>query len=156
MDPISVVGLAASLAQLIDVATKVFRYMNDVKNAPKARAQVAQEASLLLALLTSLRYRLEDVDITDPWVQGVVTLGMANGALDQFREALEALAAKLYNSGTGISAGKAFIWHFEKKEIEDLLQKMERLKLFISLALQEDTLSESRFWILSDFNLILV
>ena len=66
MDPISAISLIASLAQPIDVTSKTLRYLNNVKNAPKSRAQVAQEASLLLALLISLRYRLEDSDAGDP------------------------------------------------------------------------------------------
>jgi hypothetical protein len=144
MDPITAIGLIASLAQIIDATTKVLRYLNDVKNAPKARAQVAQEASLLLALLTSLRYRLEDANAKDPWVQGVLTLGMASGPLDQFREALEALAAKLQGSGTAKSVGKALIWHFEKKDVDELLRRMERLKSFIGLALQGDILSDTQ------------
>jgi hypothetical protein len=140
MDPITAVGLIASIAQIIDATTKVLRYLNDVKNAPKARAQVAQEASLLLALLTSLRYRLEDTNAKDPWVQGVMTLGMASGPLDQFREALEALAGKLQSSGTAKSVGKALSWYFEKKEVDEFLNRMERLKSFIALALQGDIL----------------
>lgn len=133
-------GLIATLAQLNDATTKVLRYLNDVKNAPKARAQVAQEASLLLALLTSFRYRLEDTNAKDPWVQGVMTLGIASGPLDQFREALEALAGKLQSSGTAKSVGKALSWHFEKKEVDEFLNRMERLKSFIALALQGDIL----------------
>ena len=140
MDPVSAIGLIASVAQLIDVTSTTLRYLNNFKNAPKSRAQVAQEASLLLALLTSLRYRLEDSDAGDPWVQGVLTLGMANGLLDQFREVLESLATKLHSSGTGKSIGKALLWPFEKKEIEELLEKTERLKSFINLALQGDIL----------------
>ena len=140
MDPVSAIGLIASLAQLIDATSKTLRYVNNVKNAPKARAQVAQEASLLLALLTSLRYRVEDIDAGDPWVQGVLTLGIANGPLDQFKEALESLARRLHNSGTAKSIRKALVWQFEKKEIDELLGKMERLKSFINLALQGDIL----------------
>ena len=140
MDPITAVGLIASIAQIIDATTKVLRYLNDVKNAPKARARVAQEASLLLALLTNLRYRLEDTNAKDPWVQRVMTLGMAGGPLDQFGEALEELAGKLQSSGTAKLVGKALSWHFEKKEVDDFLNRMERLKSFIALALQGDVL----------------
>jgi len=135
-----VIGLIASLAQLIDVASKTLRFLNNIKNAPKDRAQVAQEASLLLALLTSLRYRLEEADAQDCWVQGVLTLGMANGPLDQFKDALESLATRLHSSGTGKSVGKVLAWHFERKEIDELLGKMERLKSYIHLALEGDIL----------------
>ena len=140
MDPVSVIGLIASLAQLIDATSKTLGYLNNVKNAPKARGQVAQEASLLLVLLTSLRYRLEDTDPHDGWVKGVLMLGMANGPLEQFKEALESLATRLRSSGTSKSVGKALGWHFEKKEVDDLIGKMERLKSFVNLALQGDIL----------------
>ena len=62
MDPISAVGLAASVVQLIDVTAKAVRYFNEVKDAPKERAKLAREATGLLSLLTDLRYRIEDVD----------------------------------------------------------------------------------------------
>jgi hypothetical protein len=140
MDPVSAIGLIASLASLIDATSTTLRYLNNVKNAPKSRAQIAQEASLLLALLTNLRYRLEDSDASEPWVQGVLTLGMANGPLDQFKVVLESLAMRLHNPSTGKSIGKALVWPFEKKEIDELLGKMERLKSFINLALQGDIL----------------
>ena len=65
---------------------------------------------------------------------------MASGPLDQFREALEALAGKLQSSGTAKSVGKALSWHFEKKEVDEFLNRMERLKSFIALALQGDIL----------------
>lgn len=140
MDPISIIGLISSLAQLIDATSRTLGYLNNVKNAPKARAQVAQEASLLLALLISLRYRLEDTDAADGWVKGVLSIGMTNGPLDQFKEALESLATKLQGPGPSKSVGKTLGWHFEKKEVDDLLGKMERLKSFVSLALQGDIL----------------
>lgn len=75
MDPITVVGFVAAVAQLIDVTSKVVNYFNDVKNAPKERAKVAREATGLLALLTDLRYRLEDTTSTDSWFTGLRSLG---------------------------------------------------------------------------------
>jgi hypothetical protein len=65
---------------------------------------------------------------------------MANGPLDQFREVLESLATRLHSSGTGKAIGKVLVWPFEKKEIDELRGKMERLKSFIHLALQGDAL----------------
>ena len=62
MDLVSATGLAASVVQLIDVTAKAFRYLNDVKNAPRDRARLAREATQLLSLLTDLRYRIEDVE----------------------------------------------------------------------------------------------
>lgn len=54
VDPITGVGLAAAIVQLIDSTTKVYLYLNDVKQAPKERATLALEAASLLPLLNRL------------------------------------------------------------------------------------------------------
>ena len=72
MDPISIVGLSASVIQISDATIKILRYLNDVRNASKEQAQIAQEGTLLLALLTSIKYRLEITDAKDQWARGVL------------------------------------------------------------------------------------
>ena len=134
------ISLLASLAQLIDAAGKVIRYLHDVKDAPKARAQIAQEASLLVGFLTSLRLRLQYADAQDPWVTGVLSLAGANGPLAQFKEVLNLLEKKLLDPANSGSTRKALKWPFEKKEVSEWLQRMERLKSFVLLALQGDIL----------------
>jgi len=64
----------------------------------------------------------------------------ANGPLHQYQEALEGLAGKLHGSGGRLKT--AVLWHFEKKDIEDLLRKMGRLKSLVDSALQGDILSD--------------
>src|SRR4051812_25401279 len=95
MDPVTAVGLAVSITQLIDATAKAIKYLNDVKDAPKARARLAQEATSLLVLLTSLRYRVEEAKTTDPWFIGVCSLGVERGPLEQFKGVMEELARKL-------------------------------------------------------------
>ncbi len=58
-DPITAIGLAASIVQLIDATTKAYKYLNEVKHATKDRAELAMEAANLVPLLTSLRNRVE-------------------------------------------------------------------------------------------------
>jgi hypothetical protein len=140
MDPVTVVGLAASIVQLIDVTTKVTKYLNDVKDAPKDRARLAREATNTLALLTDLRYRVEEANSTDSWFTGVRSLGVAGGPMDQFKEAMEELAAKL-QPVTGIKKiGKTLHWTLDKNKISDILAEIERLKTLVILALDKDHL----------------
>ena len=140
MDPISIVGLSASVIQISDATIKILRYLNDVRNASKEQAQVAQEGTLLLALLTSIKYRLEETDVKDQWARGVLSLGMVNGPLHQYQEALEGLAGKLHGSGGRLKT--AVLWHFDKKDIEEFLRKMGRVKSLVDSALQGDILSD--------------
>jgi hypothetical protein len=142
MDPVTVVGLVAVVAQLIDTTTKAIRYMNDVKEAPRDRERLAREAASLFALLTDLRYRLEEANATDPWFTGIRSLGGAGGPLDQFRDAIDDLARKLKpdkSSKMRKLAGAVF-WPLDKNEINTVLAKIERLKTLVNPALQKDHL----------------
>ena len=58
-----------------------FRYLNDVKNAPKERARLSLEAANLLPLLNSLRDQVENASPNDPWIASVVELGGLAGPL---------------------------------------------------------------------------
>jgi hypothetical protein len=140
MDPVTTVGLAASIIQLIDATTKAIKYLNDVKDAPKDRARLAREATSLLALLTDLRYRVEEAKSMDPWFTGVRLLGVEGGPLEQFKEAIEELARKLKPKSGVMKFGKALLWTLDKNEINKILSKIERLKTLVGLALQKDHL----------------
>ncbi|KAH0541723.1 hypothetical protein FGG08_003815 [Glutinoglossum americanum] len=144
MDPITAVSLAASIVQLIDATTKVIKYLNDVKDAPKDRARLARETTSLLALLTDLRYKVEEANPTDPWFNGVFSLGVEGGPLEQFDETIKELVKKL-KPGTGIKKfNKILLWTLDKNEISETLTKIERLKTLVGLALQNDQLKLSR------------
>jgi hypothetical protein len=140
MDPVTAVGLVASIIQLIDATTTAIKYLNDVKDAPKDRAALAREGSSLLALLTDLRYRLEEAESTDPWFNSVRSLGVEGGPLEQFKDVMEELARKLKPEAGIKKFGKALIWTLDKNAIGNILSKIERLKTLVSLALQKDHL----------------
>ena len=135
-----VVAFVATVVQLIDVTSKFIIYFNDVKDAPKDRAKLAREASGLLALLTDLRYRVEDTTSTDLWFAGLRSLGGQRGPLMEFKCALEHIADKLAPASNAVNVMRVFRWTLEKKEIDAILSKIERLKTLIGLALQKDNL----------------
>lgn len=138
MDPVTVVGFVAGTVQLIDVTSKVVNYVNDAKNAPKDRAKLAREATNLLALLTDLRYQVEETTSTDPWLIGIRSLARQGGPLIEFRNAMEDIADKLAPAKGGEK--KALRWTLDKKEIEATLSKIERLKTLVVVALQKDNM----------------
>ncbi|KAI9812564.1 MAG: hypothetical protein M1827_004553 [Pycnora praestabilis] len=138
MDPITAVGLIASVAQLIETTAKVVQYLNDVTNAPKERATLALEATNLLALLTNLRYRLEEANATDPWYAGVRSLAVKNGPLELFKRAMEEMVSKLKPEKGARKFGKMMIWPLDKKDIKEMLGDIERMKSTVNLVLQKD------------------
>ena len=145
MDPVSVVSLVATITQLIDTTSKVIRYLNEAKNAPQERAELAREVTNLLPLLTDLRYRTEDVSSTDPWFAGLQSLGGKGGPLEAFKDALEDMAAKLKPPKNSIhKLGQSLSWTLERKEVDKLLARVERLKTLVGLALQKDSFKLSQ------------
>ena len=140
MDPVSAIGLTASLVQLIGTATKTIEYLNDIKNAPKERTQLSQETLSLLSLLMSLRDKVETADPTSSWFSHVRSLDQPRGPLEQYRKSLESLM-KILATKTGLkNVRQRLIWPFDKKKIHDALTMVEQLKTLISIALQEDNL----------------
>ena len=135
-------GLLAVVAQLIDVTSKVVNYFNGVKDAPKDRAKLVREASSLLLLFTDLRCRVDETTSNaDPWFAGLQSLGKRGGPLLEFKSAMEDIADKLAPATTRVvDLTRALRWTLEKKEIDAILSRIERLKTLVGLALQKDHL----------------
>lgn len=137
MDPITAIGLAASIAQLIEATTKAIKYLNNVKDAPKDRAKLVQEASSLLALLTNLKYTLEGANTIESWLGPVPSQGLKD-VLDRLQRLLGELAKKLKPERRMKELGKRFLWTLDKKEILETLGEIERVKSLVGLTLQRD------------------
>ncbi|EDU40458.1 ankyrin repeat domain containing protein [Pyrenophora tritici-repentis Pt-1C-BFP] len=138
MDPLSV---TASIIAVLQLSGKVLGYLNDVNDASKDRARCAVEASNAHSLLTNLRFRLEEGSVDAPWHTAIRALGVENGPLDQYKQALEVLQTKMTDGGRLQQAGKALMWKFKKEEIASILAGIERLKTLVGIALQIDNFS---------------
>ncbi|KAF2257612.1 hypothetical protein CC78DRAFT_482883 [Lojkania enalia] len=137
MDPLSV---TASIIAILQLSAKVLEYLNDVKDASKDRTQCALEISNLYNLLFSLRAQVEEGDATNEWYTALQALAVENGPLDQFKQALETLQARITDGGRLKKAGDILMWKFKKEEIASILGRIERLKTLVELALQRDHL----------------
>ena len=133
MDPLSA---AASIIAVLQLSGKVLGYLNDVKSASKDRSKCAIEVANLNSLLTALRFHLEESSST-PWYATAKTLAVENGPLDQFKQALEELHFKMVSRD---KIGDTLVWKFKKEEIVSILDRMERLKTLVEIALQMDHL----------------
>ncbi len=140
MDPVTAVGLAASIIQIITATAQAIQFLNDVKDAPKDRAKIVKEAANLLGLLTSLQYRMEEANPKDAWYGRLLSLGGEGGPLNQYKQAMENLAERLKPKSAVKDLQRRLKWTLEKKHIKETLDEIERLKALIGLALQEDNL----------------
>lgn len=141
MDGLSVAG---SIIAVIQITGKVIKYLNDVNNAPKECRQCTIEASNLHNLLINFRYRCEEIDGTNrdvaPWYDALRRLAVENGPLDQYKGMLEELLGKVELRNSGHNVKRRLSWTFSKAEAASILQRMERLKTLISIALEMDHL----------------
>ncbi|KAL8785730.1 MAG: hypothetical protein Q9213_003197 [Squamulea squamosa] len=132
------VGLAAGVAQLIDLAIKSISYLNSIKNASRERSSLFQEISSLLPLLATLESQIGEAKQSEVWFNCVRLLAAENGIFEQLREKLSSLAKELKPRKGFESVTHAFLWTFDKAHCEALLQKIQNLKSIIALALQGD------------------
>jgi hypothetical protein len=98
------------------------------------------EVANLNSLLTTLRFRLDEGDSITPWYTAIRALGVHNGPLDQFKQALEHLQSTMTNGGKIRRTGDVSVWKFKKEDIASILARMERLKTLVVVALQIDHL----------------
>lgn len=141
MDPLS---LSAGIIAVLQLTGTLLSHLNDMRNMTKDQNQLAVEASNIYSLLVSLRFRVEQSNAHDPWFTAIRNLGMKNGALDQIRGALTHLVARIEPSNGAKMLGKQLMWKFEKSEMRDILDKMERIKTLVGIALTDDLFSLSQ------------
>jgi hypothetical protein len=96
---------------------------------------VAVEAGSLYALRSNLRFQAEEARTNDPWFNQVKLLEVQKGALNQFKCVLESMKNRLSTSSKRDQVTSTLLLKFTKKEMEDALARMERLKTLISCTL---------------------
>jgi hypothetical protein len=135
MDPLST---TASIIAILELASTLTNYVIDASNANTDQKRLAVEASNLSSLLTTLRFRVEGTRSDDPWYNQVKLLGIKNGPLDQLKDIFETMVGQSSSSRNRDQIKSALLWKFTKKEVENVLGRMERLKSLINCALIND------------------
>ncbi|KAJ7291414.1 hypothetical protein C8J57DRAFT_1211868 [Mycena rebaudengoi] len=133
MDPVSAVGLVASILQLVAAAKSVIDLGRDAINATKDQRNLLLEVQNLAPLLEDLKYRLQQPN--NQSVNGIQKLEIPLG---QLKETMENITRKL---GSANNVGsKRLIWTFwNKKEADEDMAKIERFKAVLNAWLLLDT-----------------
>ena len=137
MDP---VGVAASIITLSELASELVDFLHSVKNASSEQTRLRNEVTILSELLTALDRRRKDIEAEGEGFQTIRALVVDGRAVDQCYESLETLKGKSRkDKGFGIEKlGRNLLWHFGKKEVNEALMSVERLKSSLDLALTND------------------
>jgi len=127
------VSAAASIWSLLEATGAFVKYLQGIKHASKQKNELEKELSLLYSLLctlNSLKYHSTD---PESWNSAISTLGFTHGPLAQYASTLAELRKK-------ISSKLSITWPFQKDDVKEMMEKMERLKAAIGLVLNIDQL----------------
>ncbi|KAK4224251.1 hypothetical protein QBC38DRAFT_24376 [Podospora fimiseda] len=138
MDPL---GFASSLIAILQIAAKVTQFIKDAKQGATERTKLRDEMRNVVCLLEMIKDRVDDWDASDDDAlrpASIKSLAAPDGPLSMFKATLEEIAAKLAPQDTLRRLARPVVWPFDKKEIDELLRRLERLKAYFNLVLQND------------------
>jgi hypothetical protein len=130
----------ASIIAVMQIAGSVITYLRDVKDAPKECRKCMVEISNSNTLLLELDLHLSESSPQEPWYAEVRTIAEKDGPLDQYRQALQHLLAKIESKSKVRKLANTLMWSFIKEDVAGMLAGMERLKSLVSIALEMDHL----------------
>ena len=140
MDPLSIL---ASVTALATATFQVVSFLGVMKEGGNDRLRVTTEVNSLWMVLKLLEVQLESTNPhEEAWLDGVRSLKVPNGVFDQISTSLQKLNAKLKPQTGHRKALQTLRWPLtDKKDVEDTLSQIERLKSSVSLVLSHSSLA---------------
>lgn len=133
MDPITAVGLAASVAQLAGLAKQtfstVFQYLEDVKGAPERSRELRRELLTVCDLIHSLD---EVLNASSP-DSAFIPLDSLISTIPEFKDMLQHLQGRVTEAQT--KGMRRLKWPFTKEQNDQYLARVTRYKDTFNLAL---------------------
>ena len=140
MDPLSIL---ASVTAIATATFQVVSFLGDMKEGGNDRLRLTTEVNSLWMVLKLLEGQLEPTNQQEEaWLEGVRSLQVPNGVFDQIREAMQRLDAKLKPQTGHRKALQTLRWPLrDKKDVEETVGHIERLKSSVSLVLNHASLA---------------
>ncbi|KAJ7582111.1 hypothetical protein C8J56DRAFT_832326 [Mycena floridula] len=135
--------VAASIIALMQGAQALFNYVVDVREGFHARAELLESLGPLPSLLNTLVVKVQPPCQNTELVSTANLLCSPEGPFTQLQALMDRLHTKLGRSSASSTSRtqkvlQALKWSIDKGEVAELMQKIERVKSLITLALQND------------------
>ena len=140
MDPLSI---SASIIAVLQLTGTIIQCLNTVEGASKDRQRIFSELCNVSSMLYVLKDEASQEQQSDAWSSTLLSLNGPDGPIEQFKTALERLAKKLTPVKGLKKVGQAITWPFQKEEIKEILDVIERQKSIFNLARQNDHMCDS-------------
>jgi hypothetical protein len=129
-DPVTLIGLVASVVQLVQTGAKVCSYLNDVKNASEEQRGLSHEVNCIGYLLEELQ-KCVLVDLSNPNDPRVIGMQRLEESLADCKKKMEKLSRELEPSRVK-KFWKRLTWTWHKNEIKDTIITIGRFKSMLS------------------------
>ncbi|KAJ7453124.1 hypothetical protein FB451DRAFT_1185377 [Mycena latifolia] len=136
-----IVGLVASVLQLVDTIAKARGYLHDFHNAPRDQQRLLLEIENLQALIKRLHQRIER---NVPGEAVGKSMQQLKEPLIQLMETVERLARKLGSARSSKISGRLTWPLWGKEDIQEGLKTIERFKSLLSAFLGIDILEATQ------------
>lgn len=150
MDPLSITASLIAVLQISGtVISALYKYRNGVKSATKDAARIITELNSLRSILENLLQAVEKEDSKASSRGGgsrlanFQALTQPNGELKRCQADLEAVSVKLGGDDAALLSDqkkmrRALVWPFKEKDVEKLLQGVQKAKGTMQFALSAD------------------
>ena len=144
-DPLST---AASIFAVLGTCGKIIRYIREVKHGPGERTRLLAEMLSIRGILEPLMLTIKSAEEdSESWSATIRSLNLPGGALHLLHTTLASLhddLARASSTKSARSLTKAALWPFTKLDVEERLRAIDRHKLLLTLALDNDHVALSR------------
>ena len=136
-------GTVASIIAVLGLAKSAVSLLRDIKDASAQCKGLITEISFTRGILEGLKDTISDFDAARTWTQTIQLLAQPNGPISCLEKVLQVLNQKLAKPATINNSKKimrSMLWPFSKGESEDILRSIERQKVSLLLALENNHL----------------
>ena len=138
MDP------AASVITIIEVSYKIARFMKDISEGGNERQMLLREILSVYQIFLSIqdRFSAEGWSSDAAWARSIRPLLEPEGVVDQLYSTLEELASKviLLPQDYTKRAKRAFLWPLESVDTQNIINRLNRSKMDITVVLGQANL----------------
>ena len=137
MDPVTIIGLVAASAQLVDQGASLIKSLsglyNDVKDAPTQAATLFKEMSTMMDVVTLLKLRLDKFPEKIPKSEQDPITKLLDNLNELLQEMLERCDPKQVR---GVM--RRLKWPFQMKDTDQYIESIRRQTESLSLVLQNE------------------
>ncbi|KAI9778287.1 MAG: hypothetical protein M1816_004154 [Peltula sp. TS41687] len=144
VDPVSAIGLAASVAQLVEVVFKIATTLETIKEGGKEREKLREEVTSKWLILRQIEMQFAPLESerNEAWTKHIDSLAEHGGIFEELATALQKIWSKITESETWVGkVVQTLRWPYDKRQVDMTIDLIERLKTSVTMVTSQTTLT---------------